>query len=166
MVPQKIWNITPRIQTQIPPWISARFRIVIWHKIWLSWQRKVFTKKTFCSILWAWQKRSPMNTANTGAIIADFSQSSGTVNKMLHCSNYMPCISHQNILNFNDAYEKMHFTAARTHDQALTNAGQRLVDTHFIFLLFSIISSISIKGWDNFCFLFIQLFFGFLNFFF
>ena len=77
-----------------------------------------------------------MNNVKTISITADFSQSAGAVNKMLHCSNYMPCISQQNILNFNDAYAKMHFTAARTHDQALTNAGQRVVDTHFVFPLF------------------------------
>ena len=77
-----------------------------------------------------------MNSTKTGTITADFSSSAGAINKMLHCSNYMPDIAGQNILNFNDNYTKMHFTAARTHDQALNNPGQRIVDTHFIFPLF------------------------------
>lgn len=77
-----------------------------------------------------------MNTVKTGTLSADFSASKGCINKMLHCSNYMPNISSQNVLNFNEAYEKMHFTTARTHDQAPNNPGQRVVDTHFVFPLF------------------------------
>ena len=61
-----------------------------------------------------------MDIAKKGSIIADFSQSAGSVNKMLHCSNYMPCISQQNILNFNDDYAKMY-----------TKLSKNAIDTEF-----------------------------------
>ena len=74
-----------------------------------------------------------MTSTKIARLRADFSNCRGRINKMLHCSNYMPNISNQNILNFNKDFEKLHFTAARTHDIALANPGQRIVDTHFIF---------------------------------
>jgi hypothetical protein len=45
----------------------------------------------------------------------------------------MPNISTQDIHDFSADFARLHFYEARTHDQALTNAGQRVVDTHFVF---------------------------------
>ena len=74
-----------------------------------------------------------MDTGKTGKITADFSRNKGRIKPMLHCSNYMPNISNQRIVDFSEDYKQLHFTAARTHDQALNNPGQRVVDTHFVF---------------------------------
>ena len=79
-----------------------------------------------------------MNTGKIGKITADFSRSRGRINPMLHCSNYMPNISNQRISDFSEQYKQLHFTAARTHDQALNNPGQRVVDTHFVFPRFDV----------------------------
>lgn len=63
----------------------------------------------------------------------DFSIPKGKLNHRLHSSNFMPNVSSQNINDFSEKFAKMHFHEARTHDQALSNPGQRVVDTHFIF---------------------------------
>ncbi|MBN2642704.1 MAG: hypothetical protein JXR78_13705 [Victivallales bacterium] len=68
-------------------------------------------------------------------LIADFSKSTGKIRKKLHCSGYAPAISTQNIRNFNNEFKDLKMTSTRTHDMALQNSGQRVVDTHFIFPL-------------------------------
>ncbi len=65
--------------------------------------------------------------------VIDFGTSKGTLRHRLHSSGFMPNISRQGIRDFSDAFEKLHFLEARTHDQALANPGQRVVDTHFVF---------------------------------
>ena len=66
---------------------------------------------------------------------ADFSRESGRIRKSLHGSNAVPRMSNRNIYNFGPMYADMKFTASRTHDWALWNPGQRIIDTHFLFPL-------------------------------
>lgn len=65
----------------------------------------------------------------------NFSQACGMIKKELHGSGYMPTISNQAIFNGNDHFKALNFTFSRTHDQALNNPGQRVVDTIFVFPL-------------------------------
>ena len=66
---------------------------------------------------------------------ADFGQSAGHFNRNLHCSNTAPNLAHRGIRDFTNDYKRMKFTWSRTHDWALWNQGQRVVDTPFIFPL-------------------------------
>ncbi len=70
---------------------------------------------------------------STSAATVDFSVANGRLRRRLHSSGFMPNISMQNINDFREPFSEMHFLEARTHDQALVNPGQRVVDTHFIF---------------------------------
>lgn len=74
-----------------------------------------------------------VNYMNEKATTVDFGTPKGTLRHRLHSSGFMPNISRQNISDFTDAFAKLHFLEARTHDQALVNPGQRVVDTHFVF---------------------------------
>ncbi len=66
---------------------------------------------------------------------ADFRQTVGTFNLRQHSSNTAPNLSNRGIWDFTPEFKKMHFHSARNHDWALWNAGQRVVDTHFVFPL-------------------------------
>lgn len=66
----------------------------------------------------------------------DFSRETGKIRRELHSSNTAPRLSTRGIYDFTPRYREMHFTASRTHDWALWNPGQRMIDTHFIFPLF------------------------------
>ncbi|MBR2509035.1 MAG: hypothetical protein IKB71_04745 [Lentisphaeria bacterium] len=66
---------------------------------------------------------------------ADFSCKLGDFNRKLHSSNTAPNLSNRGITDFTPNYKKMNFTYSRNHDWALWNAGQRVVDTHFVFPL-------------------------------
>ena len=66
---------------------------------------------------------------------ADFSKTKGKINPWLHCSGFGPYFSSRALRNNDNILKSMHLTAARTHDWALVNSGQRVVDTHFIFPL-------------------------------
>lgn len=66
---------------------------------------------------------------------ADFSQTAGIFNKAQHASNVAPNLSNRGISDFTPDFKRMNFSYARTHDWALWNTGQRMVDTHFIFPL-------------------------------
>lgn len=74
-----------------------------------------------------------MFVRKNGPMKADFGTKNGMIRKRLHGSNYMPNISSQNVTDFNSDFTKLHLTEARTHDQALNNPGQRVVDTVFVF---------------------------------
>lgn len=65
----------------------------------------------------------------------DFNAEFGTIRKSLHGSNSVPPIGNRNIHDFGPRYRDMRFTASRTHDWALIDPGQRIIDTHFIFPL-------------------------------
>lgn len=63
----------------------------------------------------------------------NFGNPKGQLRHRLHSSNFMPNVSLQHVRDFTGEFAKMHFHEARTHDQALANPGQRVVDTHFVF---------------------------------
>ena len=67
---------------------------------------------------------------------ADFTTVVGKIKPRLHSSNFAPPLSSRGISNMTEMYRRMNFHSSRTHDWALWNAGQRLIDTHFIFPLF------------------------------
>ena len=67
---------------------------------------------------------------------ADFTTVTGKIKPRLHSSNFAPPLSSRGISNMTEMYRRMNFHSSRTHDWALWNAGQRLIDTHFIFPLF------------------------------
>ena len=75
-----------------------------------------------------------MPTLNTAAAV-DFTKVTGKLNHALHGSNNCPSLANRNNYTFSQDFLKMNFYATRTHDWALWNAGQRMVDTHFIFPL-------------------------------
>ena len=66
----------------------------------------------------------------------DFNKETGRIKKALHASNVAPQLSDRNIYDFTPRFKEMNFYASRTHDWALWNPGQRMIDTHFIFPLF------------------------------
>lgn len=69
---------------------------------------------------------------------ADFRTVTGAFNKALHSSNSAPNLSNRGIRDFTPDFQRMNFEYSRTHDWALWNNGQRVVDTHFIFPLMHI----------------------------
>ena len=64
---------------------------------------------------------------------ADFSKETGPIRRELHSSGYSPKIDSNG--NLTEQIKSMNFDYVRTHDLALINPGQRVVDTHFIFPL-------------------------------
>ncbi len=66
----------------------------------------------------------------------DFSRLAGKIDPKLHGSSYAPELLDKNPRHrfFGD----LNLTLARTHDLALVNRGQRVVDTHFVFPLESL----------------------------
>ena len=66
---------------------------------------------------------------------ADFSQITGVFNKAQHSTNSAPNLSNRGIRDFTENFKRMNFEYSRTHDWALWNAGQRVIDTHFVFPL-------------------------------
>ena len=66
---------------------------------------------------------------------ADFRQTVGAFNLRLHSSNSAPNLASRGIWDFTPMFKKMKFHSARTHDWALWNPGQRIIDTHFVFPL-------------------------------
>ena len=72
--------------------------------------------------------------ADTTATI-DFNVPTGRINKWLHCSGYGPRSYPRSLENDDKDLAALHLTAARTHDWALINNGQRIVDTQYLFPL-------------------------------
>ena len=66
---------------------------------------------------------------------ADFSKTIGRIRPELHSSGWAPRSSDRAIQNDDEAVKALNMTYARTHDWALVNPGQRIIDTHFIFPL-------------------------------
>ena len=79
-------------------------------------------------------------------INADFSKEAGSVRRALHSSGYAPRISMNR--NLTKQIRSMNFDCVRTHDLALVNPGQRIVDSHFIFPLMHL----DAKDPKNYCF--------------
>lgn len=68
----------------------------------------------------------------------DFTRVTGKLNPAQHSSNSCLPLSGRGFAAnnvFDEHFLKMNFYSVRTHDWALINAGQRMVDTHFIFPL-------------------------------
>ena len=65
----------------------------------------------------------------------DFNNVIGKLNHKLHGSNNCPALYSRSLVQFDDEFKKMNFWGSRTHDWALWNSGQRMVDTHFVFPL-------------------------------
>ena len=72
--------------------------------------------------------------ADTTAAI-DFTVPTGHINKWLHCAGYGPRSYPRSLENDDKDLAALHLTAARTHDWALINNGQRIVDTQYLFPL-------------------------------
>ena len=79
-------------------------------------------------------------------LVADFSKEVGPVRRALHSSGYAPKICSNG--NMTEQIKSMNFDYVRTHDLALINSGQRVVDTHFIFPLMHL----DAKDPQNYCF--------------
>ena len=70
------------------------------------------------------------------SVKVDFTADGGRLERALHSSGFAPALSPRPRPGTDEAELKpFGFFAARTHDWALVNAGQRVVDTHFIFPL-------------------------------
>ena len=88
---------------------------------------------------------SGMN-AFAAKMTADFSKEIGPIRRALHSSGYSPKIDSNG--NLTEQIKSMNFDYVRTHDLALINPGQRVVDTHFIFPLMHL----DAKDPKNYCF--------------
>ena len=71
--------------------------------------------------------------AESAALSADFTVETGPVRPELHSSGYAPKIASNG--NITKEIKELNFDYTRTHDLALINPGQRVVDNHFIFPL-------------------------------
>jgi len=65
----------------------------------------------------------------------DFSRITGRLNPAQHGSNTPAPYAHRWFFNVDEELKSLHFSYSRTHDWALINPGQRIIDTHFIFPL-------------------------------
>ena len=74
--------------------------------------------------------------AQGAELSADFSVETGAVRRALHSSGYAPMIA--GFGNLPAQIKSLNFDSVRTHDLALVNAGQRVVDAHFIFPLMNL----------------------------
>ena len=86
-----------------------------------------------------------MNALIAG-MTADFLNEIGPVRRALHSSGYSPKITSNG--NITEQIKSMNFDYVRTHDLALINSGERVVDTHFIFPLMHL----DAKDPKNYCF--------------
>ena len=79
-----------------------------------------------------------LTMASAGAVetSVDFTKETGALRPALHSSGWTPRSSPRAIQNDDAAVKSMNFTYARTHDWALVNSGQRVVDYQNIFPLF------------------------------
>ena len=73
--------------------------------------------------------------AGAADIAVDFSKPTGKIRPELHSSGCAPRLYPRAIRNDDADIKAMGCYATRTHDWALWNSGQRIVDTHFIFPL-------------------------------
>ena len=74
--------------------------------------------------------------ANAATATADFTQEIGHLRKALHSSGWAPRSYPRSIQNDDANVSAMNMAYARTHDWALVNDGQRVVDYQYIFPLF------------------------------
>ena len=69
-------------------------------------------------------------------VTVDFRETTGKVRPALHSSGWTPRSCPRAIQNDDASVKAMNLCYARTHDWALVNAGQRMIDYQFIFPLF------------------------------
>ena len=69
-------------------------------------------------------------------LTVDFNGDAGAVRPALHSSGWAPRSYPRSIQNDDAAIRSMNLTYARTHDWALVNSGQRVVDYQYVFPLF------------------------------
>ena len=74
--------------------------------------------------------------AGAATATADFTREIGHLRKELHSSGWAPRSYPRSIQNDDANVSAMNMTYARTHDWALVNDGQRVVDYQYIFPLF------------------------------
>ena len=75
-----------------------------------------------------------MSNPYTAAQI-NFNQITGKLHHAQHGCNSCPSLYAHSLVDFTPEFRKMNFYATRTHDWALWNSGQRMIDTHFVFPL-------------------------------
>ena len=80
------------------------------------------------------ERKKKMADLYTDAVV-NFNEKTGKLRHELHGCNSCPALSSRSLIQFDDEFRKMNFWGTRTHDWALWNSGQRMVDTHFIFPL-------------------------------
>ena len=68
-------------------------------------------------------------------IAVDFNKKTGALRHTLHCNGQAPTLHNRVFTKKDRELQEMNFYAARTHDWALVNPGQRMIDTHFVFPL-------------------------------
>ena len=66
---------------------------------------------------------------------ADFTKATGKIRPALHSSGWAPRSYPRSIQNDDGAVKALNMTYARTHDWALVNSGQRVIDYQYIFPL-------------------------------
>ena len=74
--------------------------------------------------------------ATAAELTVDFAKDGGKIRPALHSSGWAPRSYPRAIQNDDDAVKSMNLTYARTHDWALVNDGQRVVDYQYVFPLF------------------------------
>ena len=67
----------------------------------------------------------------------DFSVKSATVRKELHGATYMAAFGDRLTEEYDSSLRELNLQFSRTHDWALANPGQRVVDIHWVFPVFS-----------------------------
>ena len=66
---------------------------------------------------------------------ADFTKATGKIRPALHSSGWGPRSYPRSIQNDDEAIKALNMAYARTHDWALVNSGQRVIDYQYIFPL-------------------------------
>ncbi len=74
--------------------------------------------------------------ASAATATVDFTKETGALRPALHSSGFTPRSYPRSIQDDDAAVKSMGFTYARTHDWALVNSGQRVVDYQYVFPLF------------------------------
>ena len=86
--------------------------------------------------------------ADMATATADFASQIGAIRPALHSSGWAPRSYPRSISNDDKLVAAMNMTYARTHDWALVNSGQRVIDYQYIFPLFNL----DAKNPDNYLF--------------
>lgn len=94
------------------------------HIVDVNFSRGVASALMALSLTWAKEK------LDSGV---DLEAPEGRINPYLHGSNTTLLLSSRKLIQYDEALRNLKFKLSRTHDWALWNSGQRIIDTHFIF---------------------------------